>query len=125
MKPKENGSTFRIVRPNLKDCDEDNFLAKSRKPCTHYSFYIHDNILGNMGFRITSYLPFKITFDLNENSYIERYLNNKYGKKGKYKKRDNAFLDIKDVNSVSKAKEQFTADLIRKRINPRLNIMGP
>lgn len=125
MKSKENESTFRVVRPNRKDCDEENYLKKTRKPFTHYYFYIHDNILGNMCIRIASYLPFKITVYLNGHSYIERFLINKHGKKGLYKKRDNAFLNIKNVNSVLEAKEQFTAELISERINHWLDIIGP
>jgi hypothetical protein len=57
MKSIENESTFRVVRPNRKDCDEDNYLAKARKPFTHYYFYIHDQVLGNLSIRIASYLP--------------------------------------------------------------------
>ena len=125
MKSKENESTFRVVRPNRKDCDEENYLKKTRKPFTHYYFYIHDNILGNMCIRIASYLPFKITVYLNGHSYIERFLKNKHGKKGLYKKRDNAFLNIRNVNSVLEAKEQFTAELISERINHWLDIIGP
>jgi len=42
LKSKENESTFRVVRPNRRDCDEQNYLAKTRKPFGHYYFYIHD-----------------------------------------------------------------------------------
>ena len=125
LKSKENESTFRVARPNRKDCDPDNFLAKTRKPYTQYYFYINDQILGNLCIRIASYLPFKVTVYLNEHSYIERFLINKHGKKGIYKKRDNAFLNIKDSSSIIEAKEKFTADLIKERINHWLDIIGP
>ena len=72
MKSKENESTFRVVRPNRKDCDEENYLSKTRKPFTHYYFYIHDDVLGNLCIRVASYLPFKITVYLNGHSYLER-----------------------------------------------------
>jgi len=125
LKSKENESTFRVARPNKKDCDTDNFLAKTRKPYTQYYFYIHDQVLGNLCIRIASYLPFKITVYLNGHSYIERFIKNTHGKKGIYKKRDNAFLNIKDINNVLQAKELFTADLIRERVNHWLEIIGP
>jgi len=125
LRSKENESTLRVARPNRKDCDEDNYLAKTRKPFGHYYFYIHDQILGNMCIRVASYLPFKITVYLNGHSYIERYLKNKAGKKSIYKKRDNAFLNIRDIGTMLKAKEGFTADLISARVNHWLDIIGP
>ena len=125
LKSKENESTFRVARPNRKDCDEDNYLAKTRKPFGHYYFYIHDKILGNMCIRVASYLPFKITVYLNGHSYIERYLKNSYGRKALYKKRDNAFLNIKDIDKLLAAKEHFTADLISERIDYWLGQIGP
>jgi hypothetical protein len=81
--------------------------------------------MGNMCIRVASYLPFKITVYLNGHSYIERYLKNNYGRKALYKKRDNAFLNIEDVNKLFEAKEHFTADLIRERVNHWLEIIGP
>lgn len=122
MKSKENESTFRVVSPNRKECDEDNYLSKTRKPYTHYYFYIHDKVLGNMCIRVASYLPFKITVYLNGHSYLERCF-----KKNKvlYKKRDNAFLNIKDLDQLLEAKENFTPELIRERINYWLDIIGP
>ena len=125
LKSKENENSFRVVRPNRKECDEENYLAKTRKPFGHYYFYIHDQIMGNMCIRVASYLPFKITVYLNGHSYIERYLKNNYGQKALYKKRDNAFLNIKDFDKLLQAKENFTVDLIRERINYWLGIIGP
>lgn len=125
LKSKENESTFRVARPNRKDNDKDNYLAKTRKPFGHYYFYIHDKIMGNMCIRVASYLPFKITIWLNEHSFIERYIKNKYGKKGLYKKRDNAFINIKDYNLLLEAKEAFTPQLIRERIDYWLAEIGP
>ena len=125
LKSKENESSFRVVRPNRKECDADNFLAKTRKPYTHYYFYIHDQTLGNMCIRVASYLPFKITIYLNEHSYIERFIKNKFGKRGLYKKRDNAFINIKDFKLLLEAKEAFTPDLIRERIDYWLEKIGP
>ena len=122
MKTIENESTFRVVRPNRKDCDHDNYLSKTRKPFTHYYFYIHDNVLGNMSIRIASYLPFKITVYLNEHSYLERCFKKK---KILHKKRDNAFINIKDIDRLLKAKEDFTPELIRERINYWLDQIGP
>jgi hypothetical protein len=125
LKSKENESTLRVARPNRKDCDPDNFLAKTSKLFTHYYFYIHDQVLGNLCIRIASYLPFKITVYLNGHSYIERYLKNNKNKKAVYKKRDNAFLNINDIDLLFEAKEQLTADSIRQRINHWLEVIGP
>jgi hypothetical protein len=125
LKSKENESTFRAVRPNQKDCDPENFLTKTRKPFSHYYFYIHDQVLGNLCIRIASYLPFKLTVYLNGHSYIERYLKKNKNKKALYKKRDNAFLNINDIDLLFEAKDQLTADLIRERINHWLEIIGP
>ena len=125
LKARENEQSLRIVRPNLKDCDKDNYLAPTRKLYTQYYFYIRDKILGNMCIRVGSYLPFKVTVYLNGHSYIERYLKNSYGRKALYKKRDNAFLNIRDVDKLLKAKEHFTADLISGRVTYWLEIIGP
>jgi len=125
LRSKENESTFRVVRPNQKDCDEENFFAKARKPFGHYYFYIHDPILGNMCIRVAGYLPFKITVYLNGHSYTERYLQNTYGKKSLYKKRDNAFVHINDINKILEAQKHFTSELISERINYWLDRIGP
>lgn len=122
MKTKENESTFRVVRPNWNDCDQENYLAKTRKIFTHYYFYIHDQVLGNMSIRVASYLPFKITAYLNEHSYLERCFKKK---KVLYKKRDNAFFNIKNIDQLLEAKQQLTPDLIRQRINYWLEQIGP
>lgn len=125
LRSKENESTFRVSRPNKKDNDPENFLAKARKPFGQYYFYIHDKILGNMCIRIASYLPFKVTVYLNGHSYIERYLKNSYGKKSIYRKRDNAFLNIADIDKLLEAKACFTEELIRERIDYWLEHVGP
>lgn len=125
LRSKENESTFRVARPNKKENDPDNFLAKTRKPFGHYYFYIHDEVLGNMCIRMASYLPFKVTAYLNGHSFIERYLKNTYGKKSIYKKRDNAFVNITDINKMLEAKEHFTAHLIKERLDHWLKILGP
>ena len=125
LRSKENESTFRVSRPNHKDNDPDNLLCKARKPFGHYYFYIHDKVLGNMCIRIASYLPFKVTVYLNGHSYIERYLKNSYGKKSIYRKRDNAFLNITDIDKLLEAKVHFTEELIRERIDYWLDMIGP
>jgi hypothetical protein len=81
--------------------------------------------MGNMCIRVASYLPFKVTIWLNEHSFIERFIKNKYGKKGLYKKRDNAFINIKDYNLLLEAKKSFTPELIRERIDYWLDEIGP
>lgn len=125
LKTIENESTFRVVYPHGVDSDPQNYLAKTRKPFTHYYFYIHDEILGNMCIRVASYLPFKITIYLNGHSYVERYLKRAAGKKAIYKKRDNAFLNIKDIDLLLEAKAHFTPELIRQRIDHHLENIGP
>jgi len=125
LRSRENESTFRVSRPNHKDNDADNFLCKARKPFGQYYFYIHDKVLGNMCIRIASYLPFKVTVYLNGHSYIERYFKNTYGRKSVYKKRDNAFLNIADTGKLLEAKEHFTEELIRERIDYWLEEIGP
>lgn len=125
LKARENEQSLRVVRPNQKDCDTDNYLAPTRKLYTQYYFYIRDKVLGNMCIRVGSYLPFKVTVYLNGHSYIERYLKNTYGKKALYKKRDNAFLNIRDIHMLIEAKAQFTAGLIKERINYWIEQIGP
>ena len=125
LKTKENEGTFRVVSPNRNVNDPGNYLAKTRKPYTQYYFYIHDEVLGNMSIRIASYLPFKVTIYLNGHSYIERYLKREGKKKALYRKRENAFLNIKDIDLLLAAKEHFTPQLIKERINYWLEIIGP
>ena len=78
-----------------------------------------------MSIRIASYLPFKVTVYLNAHSYIERYFKNKKGKKSIYKKRDNAFFNIKDTDLLFEAKENFTPELISAQLNYWLSILSP
>ena len=42
LKARENEQSLRVVRPNQKDCDTDNYLAPTRKLYTQYYFYILD-----------------------------------------------------------------------------------
>ena len=114
-----------MTRPNCKDNNSENYLSNTRKPYTQYYFYIHDEILGNMSICIASYLPFKVTIYLNAHSYIERYFKNKKGNKAIYKKRENAFLNIKDVDLLFEAKNNFTPELISGRLNYWLGILAP
>jgi hypothetical protein len=125
LKARENEQSLRVVKPNHKDCDAQNYLASTRKLYTQYYFYIRDKVLGNMCIRVGSYLPFKVTVYLNGHSYIERYLKNTYGKKALYKKRDNAFLNIRDIHKLFEAKRHFTPKLIRARINDWIEQIGP
>ena len=125
LKTRENESTYRVARPNLKDCDKENYLSKTRKLYTQYYFYIHDKILGSFCIRLASYLPFKVTAYLNGHSYIERYIKNKFGKKRIYKKRENAFLNIRDTNLLFEAKENFTPELIKDRLDYWIKKVGP
>lgn len=125
LKTKENESTFRVVSPKRDPKDPANHLARTRKPYTHYYFYIHDEVLGNLCIRVASYLPFKVTVYLNGHSYIERYFKRLGKKKGLYKKRENAFLNVRDIDVLMKAKAAFTPDLIRSRLNYWVSVIGP
>lgn len=125
LKTIETENTFRVVRPKKKDNDPDNHLSKVRKSYTHYYFYIHDEVLGNLSIRIASYLPFKVTAYLNGHSYIERYLKTVGGKKAIYRKKENAFLNIKDINLLSEAKANFTPELVQERLDYWIGLIGP
>ena len=125
LKAIENEATYRVVYPNRHPRDPENRLTRTRKPYTHFYFYIHDEVLGNMAIRIASYLPFKATIFLNQHSYIERYIKRKAGRKRIYRKRENAFLNIKDLDLLMEAKKQFTSQLISQRINYWLADIGP
>src|SRR3989442_4311131 len=66
FKSLEQGPTFRSLLPKFPTEDPDyRILKRQRSRCTHYYFYIRDEVLGPMVMCVGSFLPFQTTYYLN------------------------------------------------------------
>jgi hypothetical protein len=123
FKSMEQGKTFRSTAPKFATKDPHHrILAPQRSRFTHYYFYIRDEVLGPMVMRIGSFFPFQATYYLNGHSFMEQELNRaKIG----FRKNDNAFLAVDDVEKLQAAADRLTPEVIRKRLDYWTLILGP
>ena len=97
-------------------------VSPRRSRFTHYYFYIRDEVLGPMVMRVGSFFPFQATYYLNGHSFIEQELNRE---KIAFRKNDNAFLAVADVEKLQAAADRLTPEVIRKRLDYWTLILGP
>jgi hypothetical protein len=89
-------------------------VANQRSRFTHYYFYIRDEVLGPIVMCVGSFFPFKTTYYLNGRSFIEHQLNRaKIG----FRKDDNAFLAVDDVEALQAVADVLSPEIIRKRLD--------
>ena len=123
FKSLEQGPTFRSVPPKFPTDDPDyRLLYRNRSRYTHYYFYIRDEVLGPMVMCVGSFLPFQTTYYINAHHYIAGELQ----RQGvRFRKDDNAFLWVSDVNALQAAANRLSAEIIRKRLDYWTLVLGP
>ncbi|HUQ93210.1 MAG TPA: hypothetical protein VM120_16120, partial [Bryobacteraceae bacterium] len=123
FKSMEQGRTFRISHPKFPTKDPHyRILAHQRSRHTHYYFYIRDEVLGPFAMRISSFFPFQATYYLNGHSFMERELERA---QVKFRKNDNAFLAVDDVEQLQAAADRFSPEIIRQRLDYWTHLLGP
>ena len=123
FKSMEQGRTFRVTVPKYPTQDPNHrILANQRSRFTHYYFYIRDQVLGPIILRVASFFPFHATYWLNGHSFMEQELNRK---RIGFRKNDNAFLAIDDVDELQAAADRLSAEIIRKQLDYWTFLLGP
>ena len=123
FKSMEQGKTFRSSVPKFAAKDPNyRILSPQRSRFTHYYFYIRDEVLGPMVMRVGSFFPFQSTYYLNGHSFITQELNRE---KIGFRRNDNAFLAVDDVEKLQAAADRLTPEVIRKRLDYWTLILGP
>lgn len=119
----EQGATFRISVPKFPTQDPNHrILAHQRSRYTHYYFYVRDEVLGPMVIRVAAFFPFQTTYYLNGHSFLEQELNRR---KIGFRKNDNAFLAVDDVEQLQAAADRLGPEVIRKQLDYWTLILGP
>jgi hypothetical protein len=72
--------------------------------------------------RVASFFPFQTTYYLNGHNFIEKELDS--GKVG-FRKNDNVFLTVSDLEAVQQAADRFNSAVIRQRLEYWTLILGP
>ena len=102
--------------------DESQGLRRNRSRYTHYYFYIRDEVLGPMVMCVGSFLPFQTTYYINGHHFIAGELQ----RQGvRFRKDDNAFLWVSDVEALQAAADRLSPEVIRKRLEYWTLILGP
>jgi hypothetical protein len=123
FKSMEQGPTFRSVSPKYPTDDPDyRILRRIWSRYTHYYFYVRDEVLGPLVICVGSFLPFQTTYYLNGHSFIAGELQRQgVG----FRKDDNAFLWVSDVEALQAAADRLSPEIIRKRLDYWTLVLGP
>ncbi|HKV42955.1 MAG TPA: hypothetical protein VJX67_27425, partial [Blastocatellia bacterium] len=97
-------------------------LCRHRTRFRFYYFYLRDEVLGAMVMRMGTFVPFEASYYLNGHNYIEKELKTKGVK---YRKEDNAFLWVEDVEALQSAADSLSGEVIRKRLEEWTFKLGP
>jgi len=123
LKSMEVGTNFRVAMPKYPSTDPNyRIVARQRSRYTHYYFYIRDQVLGPIALCVGSFLPFSITYYLNGHHCIEQQLRNAGIQ---FRKNDNAFLWVADVQALQTAADALSPKMIRPRLDYWTLIVGP
>jgi hypothetical protein len=119
----EQGPSFRSSKPKY-PTDDPNYriLTPQRSRFAHYYFYIRDEVLGPMIFRIGTFFPFQATYWINGHSFMEQELKRL---NISFRKNDNAFLDVDDPKALQAAADRLSAEIIRNRLEYWTLVLGP
>jgi hypothetical protein len=123
FKSMERGPTFRSLSPKYPTDDPDyRILRRNWSRYTHYYFYVRDEVLGPLVICVGSFLPFQTTYYLNGHSFIAGELQRQgVG----FRKDDNAFLWVSDVEALQAAADRLSPEIIRKRLDYWTLVLGP
>jgi len=100
-------------------------LKNGVRKCLHYYFYYLDKEFGFMHVKLQSWIPFGIQVYVNGREYISKQLD----KTGiSYKKYDNSFTQIDNIEAAQKISDDFTGKKLdgmlnhfAKQVNPFIN----
>jgi len=113
----EQGRTFVSYTPRWKTPSGDanyRFIKACRKRFLHYYWYVLDPVMGPMSVRVASYFPFNATCYYNGHSFVAQALT----RAGvRFRKADNAFLAVGDVDALQTAADRLSAALLEQRCN--------
>src|SRR5438270_1104233 len=111
----EQGRTFVSYTPRWAPPSGDanyRFIKACRKRFLHLYWYVFDPVMGPMSVRVASYFPFNITVYLNGHSFVAQELT-----RGgvRFRKADNAFLGVADVDALQAAADRLSAAVLQRR----------
>lgn len=109
LKSQEYGRTYASYLPKKVKNDETyRRICKAIRPVNHYYFYINDEEWRGISFiKVCSYLPFNMEFYLNGHNWLEtQFIKHDI----KYKKVDNCFVEIEDIDKANKIIKSFNDD---------------
>jgi hypothetical protein len=123
FKSLEQGPKFQVMVPKFPTGDPNyRIIKRTRSRYTHYYFYIRDDVLGPMILCVGSFLPFQTTYYLNGHHYIAGELQ----RAGiRFRRDDNAFLAIDDLNALQAAADRLSPAIIRQRLDYWTHVLGP
>jgi hypothetical protein len=111
----EQSRTFVSYTPRRKPPSGDGnyrLIRACRKRFLHYYWYVRDPVMGPMSVRVASYFPFNVTCYLNGHSFLAQELT----RAGvRFRKDDNAFLSVADVDALQAAADRLDAALVQRR----------
>jgi hypothetical protein len=111
----EQGRTFVSYIPRYPTRSGDpayRIIAACRKQFLHDYFYVLDEVVGPMSVRVATYLPFNVTCYLNGHTFLAQELT----RRGvRFRKEDNAFLAVADLDALAAATARLTPDLLQER----------
>jgi hypothetical protein len=111
----EQGRTFVSYTPRFRPSSGDptyRLITACRKQFLHYYWYLLDPIMGPMSVRVATYFPFNVTCYLNGHSFVAQELR----REGiRFRKADNAFLAVEDVDAVQAAADRLNAAILQRR----------
>ncbi len=88
------------------------FIKACRKRFLHYYWYTLDPVMGPMSVRVASYFPFNVTCYFNGHSFVAQELK----RDGvRFRKADNAFLGVADVEALQAAADRLSAAILQRR----------
>ncbi len=111
----EQGRTFVSYTPQWTPPSGDanyRFIKACRKRFLHYYWYVLDPVMGPMSVRVGSYFPFNVTCYFNGHSFVAQELT-RVGVR--FRKADNAFLAVADVDALQAAADRVSPALLERR----------
>ncbi len=111
----EQGRTFVSYTPNRQPPSGDanyRLIKACRKRFLHYYWYALDPVMGPMSVRVATYFPFNVTCYFNGHSFVAQELT----RAGiRFRKADNAFLAVADVEALQTAADRLSAAILQRR----------
>jgi len=123
FKSLDQGPKFKVIVPKAPTKDPNyRPIQRTNGRYTHYYFYIRDEVLGPFYMCVGSYLPFRMTYNLNGHHFIAGEL----ARAGvRVRRDDNAFLATDDVTALQAAADRLSPAIIRKRLDYWTRELGP